>query len=163
MSEPADTARSAASNFPAPGPKAALEAGAILSPRFGPDGTVTCVTVDADSGAVLMVGHMNAEALALTIETAEGWYWSRSRGALWHKGATSGNVQKVVSLHVDCDQDALVMAVRVDGHGATCHTGRVSCFYRAVPLGQRAADGPVRLADDGGPPRFDPQDVYGKG
>jgi len=149
--------------FPALASKSEAEGGAVLAPRFGADGTITCVTLDADSAEVLMVGHMNAEALALTIETGEGWYWSRSRGELWHKGATSGNVQKVVELRVDCDQDAVVMTVRVDGHGATCHTGRVSCFYRAIPLGQRAADGPVRLGDVGGERRFDPKDVYGKG
>jgi len=149
--------------FPALASKLEAEGGAVLAPRFGADGTITCVTLDADTAEVLMVGHMNAEALALTIETGEGWYWSRSRGELWHKGATSGNVQKVVDLRVDCDQDAVVMSVRVDGHGATCHTGRVSCFYRAVPLGQRAADGPVRLVDVGGERRFDPKDVYGKG
>ena len=134
----------------------------MLAPRFGPDGTLTCVTVDADDGRVLMVGHMNAESLALTIRTGEGWYWSRSRGELWHKGATSGNVQKVVELLVDCDQDALVMRVRVEGHGATCHTGRVSCFYRAVPLGQDAEAGPVRLTPVGEAPRFDPDAVYGR-
>ena len=148
--------------FPAPGAKAALEAGAVLTPRFGPDGTIACITQDADSGAVLMVGHMNAEALALTIRTGEGWYWSRSRGALWHKGATSGNVQRVVELLVDCDQDALLMRVRVDGHGATCHTGRVSCFYRRVPLGQSAeAEASVRLETVEGERLFDPAEVYG--
>lgn len=147
--------------FPALRSKSDLEGGSFLSPRFGPDGTVTCVTVDADTGEVLMVGHMNAESLARTIETGEGWYWSRSRGELWHKGATSGNVQKVVDLKVDCDQDAFVMRVRVEGHGATCHTGRLSCFYRTIPLGQRAEDGPVRLEDTGGAPLFDPKDVYG--
>lgn len=149
--------------FPTLASKQEAEGGFILAPRFGADGTVTCVTLDADTREVLMVGHMNAEALALTIQTGEGWYWSRSRNELWHKGATSGNVQRVVDLRVDCDQDALVMTVRVDGHGATCHTGRVSCFYRAVPLGQKAADGPVRLEDVGGVRRFDPKDVYGKG
>lgn len=147
--------------FPALASKSEAEGGLVLAPRFAADGTITCVTVDADTGEVLMVGHMNAESLALTIETREGWYWSRSRGALWHKGATSGNVQRVVDLRIDCDQDALVMRVRVDGHGATCHTGRVSCFYRAIPLGQRAADGVVRLETVGEPPRFDPAAVYG--
>lgn len=147
--------------FPSPGGKASLEAGGVLTPRFGPDGTVACVTVDADSGQVLMVAYMNAESLALTIETGEGWYWSRSRGELWHKGATSGNVQRVVELLTDCDQDALVLRVRVDGAGATCHTGQVSCFYRSVPLGQKAADGPVRLEHVGGERRFNPDEVYG--
>lgn len=147
--------------FPSPGGKASLEAGDVLTPRFGADGTIACVTVDADSGQVLMVAYMNAESLALTIETGEGWYWSRSRGELWHKGATSGNVQRVVELLTDCDQDALVLRVRVDGAGATCHTGQVSCFYRHVPLGQKPADGHVRLEHVGGEPRFDPDEVYG--
>jgi phosphoribosyl-AMP cyclohydrolase len=147
-------------SFPSASSKTDAESGTVLTPRFGPDGTVTCVTVDADDGRVLMVAHMNAESLALTIRTGEGWYWSRSRGALWHKGATSGNVQKVVELLVDCDQDALVMRVRVDGHGATCHTGRVSCFYRSVPIGQDAAVGPVHLVPTGEAPRFDPAEVY---
>ena len=89
--------------FPTPGGKTDLETGAVLTPRFGPDGTMACVTVDADNGQVLMVGHMNAESLMLTIKTGEGWYWSRSRNELWHKGATSGNVQKVVELLTDCD------------------------------------------------------------
>jgi len=148
--------------FPAAGGKAELEIGDRLTPRFGADGLITCVTVDADSGAVLMVGHMNADSLARTIASGEGWYWSRSRAELWHRGATSGNVQKVVELLTDCDQDALVMRVRVDGHGATCHTGRVSCFYRRIPLGQDAAAGPVRLEDLGGEAKFDPHEVYGK-
>ncbi|ODN69796.1 phosphoribosyl-AMP cyclohydrolase [Methylobrevis pamukkalensis] len=149
--------------FPAPGAKADLEAGDRLTPRFGPDGTITCVTVDADTGVVLMVGHMNAESLARTIESGEGWYWSRSRGELWHKGATSGNVQKVEELRVDCDQDAVVMTVRVEGHGATCHTGQVSCFYRSIPLGQSPRGGQsVMLANEGGERRFDPAAVYGK-
>ena len=147
--------------FPAPGSKSALESGDVLTPRFGPDGTIACVTVDADSGQVLMVAYMTAESLALTIETGEGWYWSRSRNELWHKGATSGNVQRVVELLTDCDQDALVMRVRVDGAGATCHTGQVSCFYRAVPIGQKAADGPVKLEHVGGERKFDPEEVYG--
>ena len=148
--------------FPSPGDKASLEAGDVLTPRFGADGTIACVTVDADNGQVLMVAYMNAESLALTVETGEGWYWSRSRGELWHKGATSGNVQRVVELLTDCDQDALVLRVRVNGAGATCHTGQVSCFYRRAPLGQKAESGPVRLEHVGGERRFDPAEVYGR-
>jgi phosphoribosyl-AMP cyclohydrolase len=148
--------------FPALPSKAEAEGGLVLAPRFGADGTITCVTVDADDGRVLMVAHMNAESLARTIRTGEGWYWSRSRGELWHKGATSGNVQKVVELLVDGDQDALVMRVLVDGHGASCHTGRVSCFYRGVALGQDAAKGPVALTMTAEQPLFDPAEVYGR-
>ena len=119
--------------------RAEIEESAVLLPRFGPDGLVTCVATDAGSAEVLMVAHMNADALARTIETGEAWYWSRSRGALWRKGDTSGQVQTVVELRVDCDQDALWLKVRVGGDGGCCHTGRRSCFYRVVPLGQSAS------------------------
>lgn len=106
-----------------------------------------------------MVAHMNAEALAKTIETGEAWYFSRSRGALWHKGATSGHTQTVVELRTDCDQDAIWIKVRQHG-GAACHTGRRSCFYRAVPLG--AAPGKqTRLAFRDAERVFDPAEVYG--
>jgi phosphoribosyl-AMP cyclohydrolase len=127
--------------FDPPGTKAEVEEGAAFMPRFGADGLLTCVTVEAGTGAVLMVAHMNAEALARTLETGEAWYWSRSRAELWHKGATSGQVQRVVALHVDCDQDALVLTARVGGDGGCCHTGRHGCFYRRVvvdPLSGRA-------------------------
>lgn len=119
---------------PAPTDKAVLEEGAKLSPRFDASGLVTAVVVDADDGAVLMLAHMNAQALALTLETGIAHYWSRSRGQLWKKGETSGNVQQVAEIRADCDQDALLLRVRVAGDGATCHTGRRSCFYRRVEL-----------------------------
>jgi phosphoribosyl-AMP cyclohydrolase len=80
-----------------------------------------------------MVAHMNADALAKTIETGEAWYWSRSRNTLWHKGDTSGQVQTVTAMRIDCDQDAVWIKVRVKGDGGCCHTGRRSCFYRVVP------------------------------
>lgn len=110
--------------------KAALEQGAELTPRFGPDGLIPCVATDADDGAVLMLAYMNAEALQRTLDTGEAHYWSRSRGELWHKGATSGQVQTVVELRVDCDQDAVWIKVRPGGDGGACHTGARSCFYR---------------------------------
>jgi phosphoribosyl-AMP cyclohydrolase len=138
---------SSSAPFAAPGTKADLEEGRAFTPRFGPDGLITCVTADAHSGAVLMVAHMNAEALALTLATGEAWYWSRSRGELWRKGATSGQTQSVVDMRVDCDQDALLLKVRVGGDGGACHTGRRSCFYRRVALrpgpGEPAALEPV--------------------
>jgi phosphoribosyl-AMP cyclohydrolase len=137
-----------------------LEEGAVLAPRFGPDGTITAVAQDAGTGTVLMVAHMNAEALARTIETGEAWYWSRSRGALWRKGETSGNVHRVQEILLDCDQDALVLRVRVEGHGATCHTGRVACFYRRVVGGSAAEARLERVAADR---VFDPGSVYGHG
>jgi phosphoribosyl-AMP cyclohydrolase len=118
--------------FDAPGSRSELEEGTFLSPRFGPDGLVTCVTTDVETGELLMVAHMNADALARTLETGEAWYWSRSRGELWHKGATSGQIQTVLEIRVDCDQDALWLKVRVAGDGGCCHTGRRSCFYRVV-------------------------------
>ena len=103
----------------------------VLAPKFDADGLVTCVATDAASGDVLMVAHMNAQALKRTIETGEAWYYSRSRQALWKKGETSGHAQRVVEMRVDCDQDAIWIKVEQDGPGA-CHTGRRSCFYRAV-------------------------------
>ncbi|MCB8822681.1 phosphoribosyl-AMP cyclohydrolase [Microvirga rosea] len=124
----------ASDTFPSPGPKAELEEGSILTPRFGADGLVTCVTTDAATGDLLMVAHMNSEALAKTLETGQAWYWSRSRNELWHKGATSGQVQTVVEIRVDCDQDALWLKVTVAGDGGCCHTGRRSCFYRQVTM-----------------------------
>jgi phosphoribosyl-AMP cyclohydrolase len=116
-----------------------VEEGAEFAPRFGPDGLVTCVTVAAEDGAVLMLAHMNAEALQKTLETGIVHYWSRSRGQLWRKGDTSGQIQRLKELRVDCDQDALLALVEVGGDGGACHTGRRSCFYRRVELaGERA-------------------------
>ena len=111
------------------------EEGREFKPRFSADGLITCVTVDDGDGAVLMVAHMNAEALAKTLETGVVHYWSRSRGSLWRKGDTSGQVQSLVEMRVDCDQDAVVARVRVGGDGGACHTGRRSCFYRRVESG----------------------------
>ncbi len=134
-----------------PADKKALEDGLVFSPRFDANGLVTAVVTDDDGGVLLMVAHMNAEALALTIETGIAHYWSRSRGSLWKKGETSGNFQEVVELRTDCDQDAVWLSVKVAGNGATCHTGRRSCFYRTVGL----VDGKVSLAKDGSEPLFD--------
>src|SRR5271170_3950638 len=116
--------------FAPPGNAADLEEGLALTPKFDADGLVTCVAADAGSGEVLMVAHMNAEALAQTIATGQAWYFSRSRGELWKKGETSGHVQRVVEMRIDCDQDVLLLKVEQAGPGA-CHTGRRSCFYRA--------------------------------
>ena len=121
--------------FPSPpATKAELEEGNEFTPRFDSQGLITAVVTDAEDGALLMVAHMNAEALAKTLETGIAHYWSRSRSTLWKKGETSGNVQHVVEIRTDCDQDALQLSVRVAGDGATCHTGRRSCFYRNVSL-----------------------------
>jgi phosphoribosyl-AMP cyclohydrolase len=112
--------------------KNAREEGTVLAPRFDANGLVTAVVTDAGDGTLLMVAHMNEEALRLTLETGIAHYWSRSRRALWKKGETSGNFQRVVEMRVDCDQDALWLKVKVAGDGVTCHTGRRSCFYRTV-------------------------------
>jgi phosphoribosyl-AMP cyclohydrolase len=116
--------------------KRALEEGEVFTPRFGADGLVTCVTVDAARGDVLMVAHMNAAALEATLTTGVVHYWSRSRGELWRKGDTSGQTQRLVELRVDCDQDCLLARVEVGGDGGACHTGRRSCFYRRVDGGR---------------------------
>lgn len=112
--------------------KRALEEGGEFAPTFDANGLIVCVTVEAATREVLMVAYMNREALDKTIATGVAHYWSRSRKALWRKGDTSGQVQKVMSLSVDCDQDALLLAVEPGGDGKACHTGRKSCFYRAL-------------------------------
>jgi phosphoribosyl-AMP cyclohydrolase len=124
------------SGFPPPGDKAELERGAVLSPRFDANGLIAAVATDADSGEVLMLAWMNAEALERTLATGEAHYWSRSRGELWHKGATSGQVQKVVEVRIDCDQDAVLIKVRPQGDGGACHVGFRSCFFRVVEDGR---------------------------
>jgi len=141
--------------FAPPGSAAELEDGATLTPKFDADGLVTAIAVDAGTGEVLMVAHMNAEALERTIATGEAWYFSRSRGALWKKGETSGHTQRVVEMRVDCDQDAVLL--EVEQVGAACHTGRRSCFYRAVPLGKPGAV-TLEFREDR---VFDPKAVYG--
>ena len=135
-----------------------IEEGLAFAPQYGADGLITAVVTDVKSGDVLMVAHMNAEALRKTIESGEAWYYSRSRKALWKKGESSGHVQRVAELRVDCDQDALWLKVEQAGPGA-CHTGRRSCFYRAVPLGKA---GSVKLEFRDGDKTFDPKAVYGK-
>jgi phosphoribosyl-AMP cyclohydrolase len=133
--------------------------GLAFTPKFDADGLITAVATDAKSGDVLMVAQMNEEALRNTISSGEAWYYSRSRKKLWKKGETSGHVQRVVELRVDCDQDALWLKVDQQGPGA-CHTGRRSCFYRAVPLGSGNA---VTLEFRDADKRFDPKAVYKQG
>ena len=128
---------------------------AIFEPRYDAAGLVTAVVTHAETGALLMVAHMNAEALRLTIETGDAWYWSRSRSELWRKGATSGHVQKVQEMRIDCDQDAVWIRVEQSGGGA-CHTGRRSCFYRAVTNDNGGAALQFVDADRA----FDPDKVY---
>ena len=115
---------------------AALERGSVLAPSFNADGLVAAILQHAQSGEVLMLGWMDAEALRRTLETGEVWFFSRSRDELWHKGATSGQIQKVVELRVDCDQDAVLVKVAPQGDGGVCHVGFRACFYRVVEDGQ---------------------------
>lgn len=136
--------------------KTELEHGLRLTPRFDANGLISAVVTDVRDGHLLMVAHMNAEALKLTIETGIAHYWSRSRNRIWKKGETSGNVQQIEQIRVDCDQDAVWLRVKVGGSSATCHTGRRSCFYRVVENGENG----VSLTDDGGPALFDPARVY---
>ena len=135
----------------------AVEEGEILAPRFDAEGLLPVVISDADSGELLMHGHMNAEALAKTLQTGEAHYWSRSRKCLWHKGASSGMAHKVVEMRIDDDQDALWLRVRVAGIGGSCHVGYRSCFYRSL-----IADGstPVRLRFEEREKLFDPHIIY---
>src|SRR6185312_570659 len=129
-----------AANAPASSGSNAIEEGLSFRPKFDANGLVTCVATDATTSEVLMVAHMNEEALRRTIASGEAWYYSRSRQALWRKGETSGHVQRVAEMRMDCDQDAVWL--RVEQTGAACHTGRHSCFYRKV----EAADGGARLS-----------------
>jgi phosphoribosyl-AMP cyclohydrolase len=144
--------------FPDPASKQDLEAGSVLCPKFSADDLITAVAVDQADNAVLMVAHMNDEALRLTLETGIAHYWSRSRGEIWKKGETSGNTQTVAQIRIDCDQDCVVLKVTTGGDGANCHTGRKSCFYRTI----ENEDGDYVLAfDEDDKPRFDPDEVYG--
>lgn len=137
---------------------AEVEEGMILAPKFGADGLIPCVTTDAATGEVLMLGWMNPQALRLTLTTGEAHYFSRTRRAVWHKGATSGLVQRVIEARIDDDQDALWLRVAVAGSGASCHVGYRSCFYRAVPVGPEAG-GALRFVEAA--KTFDPLAVYG--
>jgi len=119
--------------FPTLDDKIQLESGKILAPKFNADGLITAVVQDSTSKEILMVAHMNAQALQKSIETGESHFWSRSRQELWHKGATSGEIQTIEDILIDCDQDAVILLVDVAGRGA-CHTGRRSCFYRVVSV-----------------------------
>ena len=136
-----------------------IEEGMTFQPKFDENGLVTAVVSDAKSGELLMVAHMTAQALTRTIETGEAWYFSRSRKQLWKKGESSGHVQRVVEMRIDCDQDAVWLKVEQTG-AAACHTGRRSCFYRAVPLGKKKGDVTLEFRD--GDKVFDPDAVYKK-
>ena len=136
-----------------------VEEGFELAPKFDAQGLIPCVTTDHASGEVLMVAVMNREALTKTIETGEAHYWSRSRQQLWHKGATSGLVQKVAEMRIDDDQDCVWLRVEIAG-GASCHVGYRSCFYRRVPVGAERGQG-TQLSFTEHEKAFDPKAVYG--
>ena len=137
-----------------------VEEGHELAPKFDANGLIPAVTTDYDSGELLMHGYMNEEALQKSIATGEAHYYSRSRAAIWHKGATSGLVQHIVEMRIDDDQDCVWMRVRVGGNGASCHVGYRSCFYRSLPTGS-LPDSPVTLTFEEDEKVFDPVAVYG--
>ncbi len=136
--------------------KNSLEEGSQFLPKFDSRGLLTAVVSDADDGTLLMVAFMNKEALALTLETGIAHYWSRSRQKIWKKGESSGNFQIIEEIRVDCDQDAIWLKVHVEGAGATCHTGRRSCFYRRLEL----VNGKATLEEDDKKRLFNPEEVY---
>jgi phosphoribosyl-AMP cyclohydrolase len=136
-----------------------IEEGTAFAPKFDADGLLAVVVTSAETGEVLMLAHMNSEALARTIETGEAQFWSRSRKRLWRKGEESGNTMRVIEMRTDCDQDALWLKVEMAGAGACCHTGRKSCFYRAVPIGKGGTSVSLTFVDAG--KLFDPEKVYG--
>ena len=136
-----------------------VEEGKLLSPKFDKNGLIPVTTTDRKSGNVLMHGYMNEEALKKTIEKKEACYWSRSRNALWHKGKTSGFVQKVIDIRIDDDQDSLWMSVDI-GDGASCHVGYKSCFYRSIPLGPIKNIKEIKLEFKAKEKKFDPEKVY---
>ncbi len=141
------------------GSKEEIEDGSGFMPKFDQNGLIPCIATSAKTGDVLMFAFMNEEALQKTIETGEAHYWSRSRGELWHKGASSGFVQKVTDMRVDCDQDCLWISVEVTGDEAACHKGYQSCFYRSVPVGQKP-DKALNLNMNKTEKVFDPKDIY---
>ncbi len=120
----------------------ARETGTRLDPKWDERGLIQAVATDAATGELLMVAHMNAAALAATLTTGEAHYWSRSRQEVWHKGGTSGNIQRVVAMRIDCDQDALWLSV--EPAGPACHTGARSCFYRTVGVNGTLSEAPRR-------------------
>ena len=137
----------------------AIEEGKLLSPKFDEDGLIPVITTDCKTGEVLMHGYMNSEALKKTIETKQAYYWSRSRKEVWHKGETSGFVQRVVEIRIDDDQDSVWMNVDI-GNGASCHVGYKSCFYRSIPLGKIENGRKVEMKFEEKEKKFDPDKVY---
>ena len=137
-----------------------VEEGITLSPKFDENGLIPCVTTDSTTNEVLMVGYMNAEALVKTIEVGEAFYFSRSRKEVWHKGQTSGLIQKVKEIRIDDDQDSIWLSVDVEGAGASCHVGYKSCFYRSIPS-EKKINLDLKLKWEEKEKVFDPKEVYG--
>ena len=135
-----------------------IEEGNLLSPKFDNDGLIPVITMCSKTKEILMHGYMNVEALKLTIEKKEAHYWSRSRKEIWHKGKTSGFVQKVLDIRIDDDQDSLWMTVDI-GDGASCHVGYKSCFYRSIPLKSKVNEN-IELIMSDEEKLFDPDEVY---
>lgn len=144
--------------FAARGGKAEIEEGNTFAPKFDGNGLIPALAMDAATREPLMLAYMNAESLRRTLELGEAVYWSRSRQEFWHKGATSGHIQRIVEIRTDCDQDALILLVEQIGAGA-CHTGRGSCFYRRVVAQPAPGGAKLEFTDSG--LTFDPQKVYG--
>tara|TARA_Y100000816_G_C25930369_1_gene485166 strand:- start:375 stop:842 length:468 start_codon:yes stop_codon:yes gene_type:complete len=136
-----------------------IEEGNILSPKFDKDGLIPVTTTDFDTKEVLMQGYMNSEALKKTIETKEAHYWSRTRKHVWHKGETSGFVQKVIEMRVDDDQDSIWLSVDI-GDGSSCHVGYKSCFYRSISLGKIENSEKIKIEFKEKKKKFDPKIVY---
>ena len=118
--------------FPERGSKFEIEEGTAFTPKFDANGLIPCVAQDAETGEIVMFAFMNEQSLQKTLETGEGWYWSRSRQELWHKGATSGSIQTITEIRTDCDQDVMLIKVKTGGDGSNCHRRVKSCFYRTV-------------------------------
>ena len=136
-----------------------IEEGNLLSPKFDKDGLIPVTTTDFDTKEVLMQGYMNSEALKKTIETKEAHYWSRTRKQVWHKGESSGFVQKVIEMRVDDDQDSIWLSVDI-GDGSSCHVGYKSCFYRSISLGKIENSEKIKIEFKEKKKKFDPKIVY---
>ena len=135
-----------------------VEESTELAPKFDQDGLIPVVTTDFNSGEVLMQGYINAEAFKKTILLGDAVYYSRSRKTLWHKGKTSGLVQKIKEIRIDDDQDCVWLRVDVQG-GASCHVGYRSCFYRSVPFGEKSGSTVLKFEEKD--KVFDPKEIYG--
>ena len=136
-----------------------IEEGNLLSPKFDNDGLIPVITMCSQTKVILMHGYMNVEALKLTIETKEAHYWSRSRKEVWHKGKTSGYIQRVKESRIDDDQDSIWLLVDI-GNGSSCHVGYRSCFYRSIPLGKIDDAKKIKMKFEEKEKKFDPEKVY---